>query len=139
MERGGAMARRNIRYSLNRRDRKLAGVCSTIGEVFNIDPTFIRIGFVAAAILVSWEMALIAYVGAGIYLSIQRRRASEAGGRRGRSDFERMEEVGRVRPSVHALRNDLDATDRRLMAIDDHINSQNDELAREIEALREEK
>ena len=55
------------------------------------------------------------------------------------SDFERMEEVGRVRPSVHALRNDLDPTDRRLMAIDDHINSTNDELAREIEALREEK
>jgi len=139
MERGRAMARRNIRYSLNRRDRKLAGVCSTIGEVFAIDPTLIRIGFVAAAILVSWEMALIAYVGAGIYLSVQRRRANEASGRRGLSDFERMEEVGRVRPSVHALRNDLDPTDRRLMAIDDHINSQNDELAREIEALREEK
>ena len=30
------------RYSLNRRDKKLAGVCSTLGDVFNIDPTFIR-------------------------------------------------------------------------------------------------
>jgi phage shock protein C len=44
-----------------------------------------------------------------------------------------------VRPSIHAMRTQLDETDRRLMAIDDHINSQNDELAREIEALREEK
>ena len=43
------MARTHYRYSLNRRDKKLAGVCSTIGEVFNIDPTFIRIGFIAAA------------------------------------------------------------------------------------------
>ena len=43
------------RYSLNRRDKKLAGVCSTIGDVFNIDPTFIRIGFVAAAIFISWK------------------------------------------------------------------------------------
>ena len=59
--------------------------------------------------------------------------------RRGMSDFERMEDVGRVRPTVHALRTELDDTDRRLMAIDDHINSTNDELAREIEALREEK
>ena len=50
-----------------------------------------------------------------------------------------MENVGRVRPTVHALRTQLDETDRRLMAIDDHINSTNDELAREIEALREEK
>jgi hypothetical protein len=50
-----------------------------------------------------------------------------------------MEEVGRVRPSIHAMRNDLDETDRRMMAIDHHINSQNDELAREIEALREDK
>ena len=36
------------------------------------------------------------------------------------------------------MRNDLDVNDRRLMAIDHHLNSQNDELAREIEALRQE-
>ena len=133
------MARLNDRYSMNRRDKKLAGVCSTIGEVFNLDPTFIRIGFVAAAILVSWKLALVAYVGAGIYLAIQRNRANETNERSGMSDFDRMEDVTRVRPTVHALRTQLDDTDRRLMAIDDHINSTNDELAREIEALREEK
>ena len=54
------------RYSLNRRDKKLAGVCSTIGEIFNIDPTFVRVGFAAVALLVSWKLALVAYVGAGI-------------------------------------------------------------------------
>ena len=40
-------------YSLDRRDKKLAGVCSTIGEVFNIDPTFVRIGFAAAATILA--------------------------------------------------------------------------------------
>ncbi|HEY1143635.1 MAG TPA: PspC domain-containing protein [Sphingomicrobium sp.] len=133
------MARSNYRYSLDRRDKKLAGVCSTIGDVFNIDPTFIRLGFVAAGILISWKLALIAYVGAGIYLAIQRGRIGEASGRRDRSDFDRMEDVSRVRPSIKSMREDLDDTDRRLMAIDHHINSQNDELAREIEALREDK
>ena len=128
------MARYN--YSMNRRDKKLAGVSSTIGNVFNIDPTFIRVGFVAAAILISWKLALIAYV--GIYLAVQRNRANDAYSSRHRSDFDRMEDVSRVRPTVHALRTELDETDRRLMAIDDHINSTNDELAREIEALREE-
>jgi phage shock protein PspC (stress-responsive transcriptional regulator) len=129
----------NDRYSMNRRDKKLAGVCSTIGDVFNLDPTFIRVGFVAAAILVSWKLALIAYVGAGIYLAIQRNNANRSFERRGMSDYDRMEEAVRVRPTTHALRTELDETDRRLMAIDDHINSTNDELAREIEALREEK
>ena len=133
------MARTHHRYSLNRRDKKLAGVCSTIGEIFNVDPTFIRIGFIAAAVIISWKLALIGYVAAGIYLAVQRNRAVEASGRRGLSDFDRMEEVGRVRPSIKAMREDLDENDRRMMAIDHHINSQNDELAREIEALREDK
>ncbi len=55
------------------------------------------------------------------------------------SDFDRMEEVSRRKPTVHAMRTELDTTDRRLMAIDHHLNTSNDELAREIEALREEK
>ena len=133
------MARMHDRYSLNRRDKKLAGVCSTIGEAFNIDPTFIRVGFVAAAVLISWKLALVAYVAAGIYLAMQRSGVLSARDRRGRSDYDRMDDVSQVRPSIHAMRTNLDETDRRLMAIDDHINSQNDELAREIEALREEK
>ena len=126
------------RYSLNRRDKKIAGVCSTLGDVFNLDPTFIRIGFVAAAIIVSWEMALIAYIAAGIYLQVQKNRANRFGSRK--SDFERMAEAGRGRASIHALRTELDVNDRRMMAIDHHINSsKNHELAREIEALREDK
>ena len=125
------------RYSLNRRDKKLAGVCSTLGDVFNIDPTFIRIGFAATALLISWKFALIAYVGAGIYLHIQKKRGSAGFDRQ--SDYERMADVGRTRASIHDMRTTRAVHDRRMMAIDHHLNSQNDELAREIEALREEK
>ena len=131
------MARRNYRYSLNRKDAKLVGVCSTLGERFGIDPTFLRIGFVAAAILIEWEIAVVAYVALAIYFTIQRKR--EVDGGRAMSDFERMDQVSTVRPSVKAMREDLDPIDRRLMAIDHHLSKQNDELAREIEALREEK
>jgi len=127
-----------FQYSMNRRDKKLAGVASTLGDIFNLDPTFIRIGFVATAVLISWKFALIAYVAAGIYLHMQRNKANRIGERP--SDFERMAERGSRRTSVHELRTELDATDRRMMAIDHHLNSQkNHELAREIEALREEK
>ena len=125
------------RYSLNRRDKKVAGVAATLGDVFNVDPTFLRIGFVAVALLISWKLALVAYVAAGIYLSIQKRRSTQ--GETRKSDYDRMEDVGRGRTSIHDLRTTLDASDRRMMAIDHHLNSQNDELAREIEALRQEK
>ncbi len=125
------------RYSLKRQDKKLAGVASTLGDVYNIDPTFIRIGFVLAFFLVSWEFALIAYVAAGIYLHLQKRKRLR--GEERVSDFDRMDEVGKGRTSIHDLRTTLDASDRRMMAIDHHLNRQNDELAREIEALRGEK
>ena len=125
------------RYSLNRRDKKLAGVCSTLGEVFNIDPTFIRVGLVAFAIFISWEMALVAYIAAGLYFHIKKNQANRAPERK--SEFERMADAGRTRASVHDMRTKLDVNDRRMMAIDHHLNSQNDELAREIEALRQEK
>ena len=125
------------RYSLNRRDKKLAGVCSTIGEIFNVDPTFVRIGFAAVALLISWKLALVAYVAAGIYFHIKKNQLLRGQDRP--SEFERMADIGRRRTSVHDMRTKLDINDRRMMAIDHHLNSQNDELAREIEALREEK
>jgi phage shock protein C len=127
---------RKYPYSLDRRDSKVAGVASTLGAMAGLDPTFIRIGFVAAAIFVSFKLTLIAYAAIGIYLAVQKKRSLRTDRRS--SDFDRMEEVARRRPTVHAMRTDLDETDRRLMAIDHHINSQNDELAREIEALRQE-
>lgn len=123
------------RYSMNRRTKKLAGVCSQLGDVFNIDPTFLRIGFVAVAIIVSWKLALLGYIGAGVYMHVQKNRANERFERK--SDFDRMGDIGKGRTSVHDLRTKLDENDRRMMAIDHHLNTQNDELAREIEALRE--
>jgi phage shock protein PspC (stress-responsive transcriptional regulator) len=128
------MARKIYPYSLDRKDAKVAGVCSTLGAIAGVDPTFVRIGFVAAAILLSFKLTLIAYAAIGLYLAVQKKRSMT--GERRMSDFDRMAETGKRKPTVHAMINDLDTTDRRLMAIDHHINSQNDELAREIESLR---
>jgi len=130
------MTRKIYPYSLDRKDAKVAGVCSTLGKRFGIDPTFIRIGFVAAAIFTSATWTLVVYAALGIWLSIERKREVQADSRM--SDFDRMADVGKRKPTVHAMRTELDVNDRRLMAIDHHLNSQNDELAREIEALRQE-
>lgn len=130
------MARKFYPYSLDRKDAKVAGVCSTLGNRFGIDPTFVRIGVVAAALFISFKLTLVAYAAIGIYFAVQKKKAMT--GERRMSDFDRMDEAVRRKPTVHAMRTELDETDRRLMAIDHHINTQNDELAREIEALRQE-
>jgi phage shock protein PspC (stress-responsive transcriptional regulator) len=127
---------RKYPYSLRCKDAKIAGVASTIGQMTGVDPTFIRIGFVAAAVLISFKFTLLAYALIGIYFAVRKNRA--ATGDRRMSDFDRMELAAQRRPTTHAMVHDLDETDRRLMAIDHHINSQNEELAREIEALRRE-
>jgi phage shock protein C len=130
------MARKIYPYSLDRKDAKIAGVCSTVGGMAGIDPTIIRIGFVAAAIFISFTWTLVAYGAIGIYLAVQKRKSAIGDSRM--SDFDRMDQVVKRKPTVHAMRTELDPTDRRLMAIDHHLNSQNEELAREIEALRQE-
>jgi len=132
------MARKIYPYSLHSKDAKIAGVCSTLGNKYGIDPTFIRIAWIAVPLLthIPISFALIAYAAVGIYLALQKRKAV-TGGRR-MSDFDRMCEVVGRKPTVHAMRTELDETDRRLMAIDHHINTQNEDLAREIEALRQE-
>jgi phage shock protein C len=132
------MARKIYPYSLHSKDAKIAGVCSTLGNKYGIDPTFIRIAWIAVPLLthIPISFALIAYAAVGIYLALQKKK--QVIGDRHMSDFDRMGEVVKRKPTVHAMRTELDETDRRLMAIDHHINTQNDELAREIEALRQE-
>ena len=90
----------------------------------------------AAAVFTSFVWTLVAYAAIGIYLAVQKKRSMTTDRRM--SDFDRMGQAVERRPTTHAMVHDLDETDRRLMAIDHHINSQNDELAREIEALRQE-
>ena len=126
-------------FSLDRHDAKLLGVCSGLGKRFGIDPTFIRIGWVAVPLLTPIDIstAVVAYAIAGIIGFIGRKRRDSQGQRL--SDFERMDQVGKVRPTVHAARTELDVNDRRMMAIDDHLASPNYELAREIDALKEDK
>ena len=46
------MSRPRYRYSLARQDAKIAGVCSALGDRMGIDPSFVRIGFVAAAFFI---------------------------------------------------------------------------------------
>jgi phage shock protein PspC (stress-responsive transcriptional regulator) len=134
------MARKVYPYSLDRKDAKLAGVCSTLGKRYGIDPTFIRVAWVAVPLLtpIDFVQAFVAYAIVGLFLALQKRRAMRDSGP-SKSVFERMDNTATVRPSVHKMRTELDPIDRRMMAIDAHLSKPNDDLAREIDALREEK
>ena len=89
------MARKVYPYSLDRKDAKIAGVASTIGAMTGIDPTFVRIGFVAAAIFISFKLTLIAYAAIGIYLAVQKKKSMRSDRRM--SDFERMTKLWAIR------------------------------------------
>ena len=130
------MTRKYYPYSLDRHDAKIAGVCSTLGAIAGIDPTIVRLGFVASAIFLSFQWTLVAYAAIGIYLVIKKKKAMT--GDRDVSEFDRMGDIARRKPTVHAMRTELDTNDRRMMAVDHHLSTQNDDLAREIEALRQE-
>src|SRR5438309_11387511 len=97
------MARKVYPYSLDRKDAKVAGVASNIGAMTGIDPTFIRVGFVAAMIFISFKLTLLAYAAIGIYLAVQKKKS--AVGQTRKSDFDRMEEVVRGKPTTHAMVN----------------------------------
>ena len=124
---------RRLPFRLDSKNRKLLGVCAGLGHMLRVDPTFIRIAFVAVPLLsfVTVFQALLAYFICGLV------GAFASGRRPWTSDYERMGEAPRA--SVKDLREKLDSSDRRMMAIDHHLNTQNDELAREIEKLREDK
>lgn len=123
---------KTYRYALANKEKKVAGVFAHMGKRFGVDPTFLRIGFVASFLFISWEVLLIAYVAAGIFFSIQRKKDMSL------SESERLHRP--VRGSVHDLRTKLDENDRRMMAIDHHLhNADSEALAREIEALKEDK
>src|ERR1043165_10006421 len=96
------MARKYYPYSLDRHDAKMAGGCSTLGAKWGIHPTFLRIAWVAIPLLtpVDFTTALIAYAIVGIILAVQKKR-SVVGDRR-MSDFDRMGEVSKRKPTVHA-------------------------------------
>lgn len=125
---------RRLPFRLDSKNRKILGVCSGLGQMLQVDPTFIRVAFVAVPLLsfVTVTQALLIYFVCGLI------GAFASGRRPWKSEFERMGETRRT--SVKDLRTKLADSDRRMMAIDHHLNSsQSDDLAREIEALRTEK
>ena len=122
----------NIKRVFNDDKRMLLGGASEIAKRLGVDVLFIRIAFAFSFLVIEWEPTLVAYVlvSAAFYFAARKEIPSL-------DRTERKLRSRQKRGSIHDARTKLDTNDRRMMAIDQHLNSaDSDRLAREIEELR---
>lgn len=110
------------RFTLDKANRKLMGVCAGIARMTGWDVTIVRVATVVAALI--FHPLAIAYVVAGLV-------AKPA-----RGGFEQEAPAVRPRMSTYDMKRTMGDYDRRLAEIDTCMASANSPLAREIEKLR---
>jgi len=115
------------KFTLDRVNGKLLGVCAGLAAATGIDATIIRIGFVVATVVGGWPWTVVAYVAAAFI-----------GKPRGEPFFERKQ---RERPassslSTYRMNGEMRDIDRRLAEVETYVTSGNSSLEREIEKLR---
>lgn len=120
------------RFYLDRRERKLMGVCAGIADYTGFDVTLVRVAMVMAVFIAS-PIIILGYLIVGW---IAEDKPRELAG----EDLEarRFWQGVRASPSRSArdIRSRLREVDRRLADIETYVTSDNHSLAREIEQLR---
>lgn len=111
------------KFRLNRRDRKLMGVCAGLSDMTGVDATIIRIAVVLLTIAGGFPWTLIAYLVAG-WAAKPALLGFEA-------------EAARGRMTMDEYQAGLTDSDRKLDEVDRYVaSSAEGSLAREIERLR---
>jgi phage shock protein C len=59
------------RFTRSRTDKMIAGVCGGLGNLMNVDPTLVRLGFVFVAILTAVAPLLVAYLVAWVIVPVE--------------------------------------------------------------------
>lgn len=114
------------KFTLDRANGKLLGVCAGIGAAIGLDATIVRIAFVVAAVAGGWQWVAIAYVAAACI-----------GKERGRPLFGRKRrEAAAPSLSTYRLNGEMRDIDRRLAEVESYVTTGNSSLEREIEKLR---
>jgi phage shock protein C len=110
-------------FRLNRRDKKLMGVCAGISDMTGVDATIVRVAMVLITLAGAFPWTVIAYLLAGWLAKPADRLDWDA--------------PTRARMSVREYQESLTDTDRRMDEIDQYVaGSTDNSLAREIERLR---
>ena len=112
-------------FRLNRRNKKLMGVCAGISDMTGVDATIVRVALVLVTLAGAFPWTVIAYLLAGWLAKPAERIGWDA------------QPSGRARMSAREYQESLTDTDRRMDEIDRYVAGTADHsLAREIERLR---
>ena len=126
------MSVRRTRFYLDKRNKRLMGVCSGIADYFGWDATWVRVGLVAATVMGVGFLPLV-------YLAIGFIADPKPSMLYNESDEARKFWTN-VRVSPQRTVRDVNASfrdaDRRLRDIEAYVTSSNSRLANEIEQLR---
>lgn len=114
--------RRGMKFELDRANGKFMGVCAGIAETTGWDVTLIRVALVVAFIAFPW--AVLGYFVAAWF-----------GKPKAADRYDGLGSSFGKRSAFEARRSTTDL-DRRLAEVDTYVASQNNSLAREIDALR---
>ena len=116
-------------FRLNRKDKKVLGVCAGIADHFEVDVTLVRVGM-ALAIFMTFPIVLIGYFVLAALVDSGPGRSAEP------RPEERKPAPRLTEASLEATRQRMRDLDARMQAIEAQVISSNTELAREIDALR---
>ena len=116
---------RGRKFTLDRANGKLMGVCAGIADATGWDATLIRVGFVIVTLAGGFPWTLIAYFAAAL---IGKPKAADR--------YDRFDRFTPRPASTAELKRSTTDLDRRLAEIETYVTSQNNSLAREIESLR---
>lgn len=127
------MSARRTKFYLDRRNRKVKGVCAGIADYTGIDATWVRVGVVLLTFLGGFPWTVIAYYVTAWVADDRPREFDETD-----PEQEKFWQGVRAKPgrSIRGVRSSFRDIDRRLADIEAHVTSHNSRLAREIEALR---
>jgi phage shock protein C len=117
---------RGRKFMLDRVNGKLMGVCAGIGRALDVDPLFVRVGFVVATLWHGFPWTLIAY---GVLAWV--------GGRNARHRKDGALAAPTPRASAAEMRDSMRDLDRRMAEVETFVTSPNQSLAHEIESLRQ--
>lgn len=126
------MSARRTKFYLDKRNKRLAGVCSGIADYFDWDPMWVRVGAVVATISAIPFLPLVYLVMAFIAEPKPLALYDES------PDDRRFWTNVRVAPkrTIRDVNASFRDADRRLRDIEAYVTTNNSKLAREIEELR---
>ncbi len=122
------MNMRGRTFEVDRDNGKALGVCAGIANTLNVDPTFVRVGFVIAALVISVKAFIVLYL-VGALIGWRKWGQNRSGYRPSRVPSARSASREEERERMRSL-------DLRMQAIETYATSSNSRLAREIEDLR---